>query len=130
MKRSEATKKAKNNYIIFEVISIALTVLPLLFFVGYAFYNGTVTEKIALSLTAIVGLLFAVLNLLLKWHIRSGLWILIFGLCYALKENMNMIMSVVGTMALTTGIDEFVIMPLAKRYKEKFHINKEIDKRL
>lgn len=130
MAKSQATKKAKNNMIIFQVVSILLTVVPIAFFVGYGFYNGTATEKVALSLTAIIGLIFAVLNLLLKWHIRSGLWIVIFGLCYALKSNMNMIMSVVATMAITTAVDEFVVMPLAKRYKEKYHINKEIDKRI
>ena len=130
MAKSQATKKAKNNMIIFEVISIALTVIPILFFIGYGFYYGTSTEKITLSISAIIGLIFAVLNLLLKWHIRSGLWIVIFGICYALKSNMDMIMSVVVTMAITTAVDEFVVMPLAKRYKEKYHINKEIDKRI
>lgn len=130
MTKSQATKKARNNMIIFEITSILLTVVPVAFFIGYGFYVGTPQEKIALSLTAIVGLVFAVLNLLLKWHVRCGLYIAIFGICYALRENANAILSLAGVMAVTTAVDEFVIYPLAKRYKEKFHINKEIDKRI
>lgn len=128
--KSETTKKAKNKMIVLGIISFLINVIPLCFFIGYAFYTGSPTEKIALSLTAIVGLFFAVLNILLKWHIRCGLWIIIFGLCYALKENADVILALTGTMAASVAVDEFVITPLAKRYKEKYHINKEIDKRI
>ena len=129
-KKSEATKKAKNRMLIFEIISIALTVIPVCFFVGAGFVMGTTTEKIALSLSSIVGLVFALLNVMLKWHVRCGLWIVIFGLTYAFKENANMIMGVAATMAITCAIDEFIVHPLAKKYKQKFTINKEIDKRM
>lgn len=129
-KRSAATKKAKNNMIMFEVASIVITVLPLIIFIGMGFYYGTPQEKVALSLSAIIGLVFAVINVLLKWHLRCGLYIAVFGLCYAFKENADVILAISATMAATTAVDEFILTPLAKRYKERFHINKEIDKRI
>lgn len=130
MKKSTATKNAKTKWIIFETLSVLVAVVPLLVFIVFAFCTGETQDKLVVSLTGIIGLAITALNVMLKWHLRCALWIVLFGVTYCFREQSDMVLALVGTMGGITALDEFVLSPLAKKFKNQFQINKEIDKRL
>lgn len=127
---SDTTKKYKRLSILFFVLSIIVTVAPLIAFTIVGFVNGEVHEKTALGISILVSLILVVLNFLMKMSLRSTIWILVLGIFYALRHYMDTLMIMVLVIAIGTIIDEFVLSPLHKIYKDKAKINKEIDKRL
>lgn len=90
------------------------------------FYNGSVHQKITLGIVLIIAVLLVVVNVVLKYHIRSVLWILILGIYFCLDNIMPLLLIV----AIGTILDEFVLSPLHKSFKNKAKINNEIDKRI
>lgn len=125
MELSERTKKAKTKYIIFKTISICLTVLPLAIYVIIAFTKGAPVQKFTMGIMVMLSLIFVILNILMKYNIRSTLWILLLGI-YLCLDNITPLLII---MAVSTILDEFLISKLATKFKNQFTINKEIDKR-
>lgn len=122
---SEITKKHKMKYKFFKFISLALILGPVFYAFFYAFINGDVKEKVALSFSGIVAIIFVVLNVLFKYRIRSTIWILLLGIHFVISNMTALLLA----LAITTILDEFVFSPLSKVYLEKYKINREIDKR-
>ena len=81
--------------------------------------------KEALGITIVVSAIFFFANLILKYHIRSTVWILLIGIYIALKDITTLLIII----SVCTVLDEFLVTPLYKHYKERYKINKEIDKR-
>ena len=79
----------------------------------------------SLGICLVTVLIFTIINVLIKHRIRCTIWILLLGI-HACVENITTLLII---MAITTAIDEFIFEPLAKKYKNKYIINKEIDKR-
>lgn len=125
MELSNTTKNIKTKMIICESVSLCLTFLPLLVYVIRAFVTAGVTQKLALSILALVALVLTIINVLFKYSIRSTIWILLLGI-YICLENIAPLLVIV---ALCTILDEFVVTPLCKKFRAEFKINKEIDKR-
>ena len=125
MELNERTKKAKTKYIIFSILSFCLTMLPLLVYVIIAFINGAPLQKFTMGVMVTIALTFVILNFIMKWNIRSTVWVLILGI-YLCLDNITPLLII---MAVSTILDEFVVSKLAKKYKNQFIINKEIDKR-
>ncbi len=125
MELNERTKKAKNRYIFFKVLSACLTFMPLLVYVIMAFINGEPMEKFTMGCMVTIALVFVMLNVIMKYNIRSTVWVLILGI-YLCLDNITPLLII---MAVSTIIDEFVVSKLANKYKNQFVINKEIDKR-
>ena len=125
MELNETTKKAKRNYILFKTLSVALTFLPLIVYVIIAFVKGAPLEKFTMGCMVTIALCFVILNVLMKYNIRSTVWVLILGI-YLCLDNITPLLII---MAISTILDEFVVSKLATKYKNKFIINKEIDKR-
>lgn len=126
---SEITKSVKTKKNILGVISFLLNVGPLLGVLIYCFASGEIKTKeggIALGLVFVFTLFISVVNVACKWHLRTPLWIMIFALIF-IVSNLMVILFIIGG---CTIIDELIISPLHKRYKEKYKINREIDKRL
>ena len=73
----------------------------------------------------VVAIILTVINLLMKLSLRCIPWVVLIGIYICLKE----ITICLVVMAVCTIIDELIIAPLAKKYREKLTINKEIDKR-
>lgn len=115
-------KKKLNNL---RVLSFILTIMPVIVYTVLGFINGTITEKVSLGLCAFLSILFMLINIMFKYHIRSTLWIMLIGI-YVCVNN---IIPLLITMATSTIIDEFVLVPLINKYKNKYTINKEIDLR-
>lgn len=125
MELNERTKKAKNKYIFFKTLSICLTFLPLVVYVIIAFVKGAPMEKFTMGCMVTLALIFVALNVIMKYNIRSTIWVLILGI-YLCLDNITPLLII---MAVSTILDEFVVSKLAVKYKNQFVINKEIDKR-
>ena len=125
MELNERTKKAKNKYIFFKTLSICLTFLPLVVYVIIAFVNGAPMEKFTMGCMVTLALIFVALNVIMKYNIRSTIWVLILGI-YLCLDNITPLLII---MAVATILDEFVVSKLAVKYKNQFVINKEIDRR-
>ena len=119
------TKKYKIKLNICRLLSFTITVLPVIIYVIKGFMDGSIGEKVSLGICVILALMFMLINVMLKYHIRSTLWVLLIGI-YVCIDN---IIPLLIIMATTTIIDEFVLVPLINKYKNKYIINKEIDLR-
>ena len=119
------TKKYKIKLNICRLLSFTLTVLPVIIYTIMGFMDGTIGEKVSLGICVILALIFVLINIMFKYHIRSTLWVLLIGI-YVCIDN---IIPLLIIMAATTIIDEFVLVPLISKYKNKYIINKEIDLR-
>ena len=122
---TKETKHYKRLTCIFSLLSILATLVPITIYIIIAFVNGTIGEKVSLGICLVTVLIFTIINVLIKHRIRCTIWILLLGI-HACVENIKTLLII---MAITTAIDEFIFEPLAKKYKNKYIINKEIDKR-
>ena len=114
------TEKYKKKARFYSFLSFFITIVPILIYVVIGFMEGTIGQKITLGMC-----LVAVVILVFKHMPRCGVWIILAGLAYAC----NNIVPLLLIMAITTALDELVLSPLAKKYKNLYTINKEIDKR-
>ena len=119
------TKKYKIKLNICRLLSFTLTVLPVIIYSIMGFIDGSIGEKVSLGICVILALMFMLINVMFKYHIRSTLWVLLIGI-YVCIDN---IIPLLIIMATTTIIDEFVLVPLINKYKNKYIINNEIDLR-
>lgn len=122
---SNITKTYRKKYWTCTILSWVLTFVPLLVFVIWGFIEGTPHRKLALGGLMVIAAILVVLNVLMKLSLRCIPWILLIGIYICLKEITVLLI----VMALTTVLDELVLEPLAKSFKNKLTINKEIDKR-
>lgn len=123
---SQTTKSLKTKTNILHIISWVLTFLPIMIWLGIALAKSNEITKTALAISILIAGLLTLVNLLLKYSIRSTVWILLIGIYIALR-NITPLLIII---AVCTIIDEFIVHPLYKHYKERYHINKEIDKRV
>ena len=119
------SKKYKKKARCYSFLSFLITIIPILIYVVIGFMEGTIGQKITLGMCLVAVIILVILNLLFKHIPRCGVWIILAGLAYAC----NSIVPLLLIMAITTAIDELVLSPLAKKYKNLYTINKEIDKR-
>ena len=119
------TKKYKIKLNICRLLSFTITVLPVIIYTIKGIMDGSIGEKVSLGICVILALIFVLINIMFKYHIRSTLWVLLIGI-YVCIDN---IIPLLIIMATTTIIDEFVLVPLINKYKNKYIINKEIDLR-
>ena len=123
---SDITKKSKSLYIAFSTVSFLLTFGPLIYFICLGYANSNLTqEKVALTVTIVFALVLTIINVLFKYSIRSTIWLILLGI-YVCIDN---IVPLLIMLAVGSILDEFLVTPLAKMFKSKYKINKEIDKR-
>ena len=126
MKSSNETKKYKKLYTILTIISVALVFGPLLGYIVYAYIVSGTVQKITLTSTIMAATVLTVISILFKKNIRSSIFILILGIYVAISKIQVLII----ILSITTMLDEFLITPARKSFKDKFTINREIDKRI
>ena len=120
------TKKYKNKAMLYLILDIIITVLPLLVYLIKAFIEGTaIVQKVTLSLVLMVEIILVFINILFKRRIRCAVWIALIGIYSCVGSIMPLIFFLAGS----TMLSEFVFEPLRKKYKNLYIINKEIDKR-
>lgn len=121
------TKKLKAKYIIASLTSFLLNICPLIIFTVIAFISGTaIVHKVTLSMTLLVVLIFTVITFVNKTVFRSKLWILLIGLWLCLDN----ILTPLIVFAVCQIADELIVTPIKKHYRDRYKINKEMDKRL
>lgn len=125
MKTSDVTQKYRVYYWVTLVLSWVVIFTPIIYYTILAFMNGTNVQKFALGLTFFAALALTAINILKKLNLRCITWLLVLGISFCLNEITTLIIF----MAVTTIIDEIVLTPLNRYYREKLSINKEIDKR-
>ena len=123
--KSDITKKYQRLAILFQALSIIVLVAPLAYYTILGFINGETTEKLTLGITFVIAAILFIVNVLFKYHIRSTIWILVLGIYFCMDDILPLLFMV----AIGTILDEFLLTPLHKSYKNKCTINREIDKR-
>ena len=125
---STMTNKYKKLSILTFLLSAMCSLCPILIYVIKAFVDKDVQEvnKYTLGIMCSVALIVTIINIVAKLHLRCIPWILLLGIYVCLKN----ITALLVIMAITTIIDELILTPLHKSFKNKYTINKEIDKRL
>lgn len=125
---STMTQKYKRLSILTFLLSAICSLCPILIYVLKAFIDKDVQEvnKYTLGIMCSVALVVTLINIVAKLHLRCIPWILLLGIYVCLRD----ITALLVIMAITTIIDELILMPLHKSFKNKYTINKEIDKRL
>ena len=127
MKQSKITKKNKIFYWIFNILSFVVMFVPIAVYIVKGYIEADLTtEKVGLTCTIMISIILVTINFIFKFHIRSTLWILLLGVYFCLDNILAMIILI----AVGTILDEFLLTPLKKSFKNKYTINKEIDKRL
>lgn len=119
------TKEYRREKWLLLILSILCNLLPIAIYTIKAFIVAGIGQKVTLGVCLTLALLFVLINIITKHRIRSTLWILLIGIYVCLDH----IQSLLIIMAITTIIDEFILEPAYKRVKNKYIINKEIDKR-
>lgn len=124
---SKVTKKYRNLARLFSVLSFILTLGPILYYIITGYIEADLTkEKVTLTCMVMCSIILVAINVLLKYNIRSTIWLLVLGI-YVCVDN---IMPLLLMVALGTIADEFIVTPLKKSFKNKYSINREIDKRI
>lgn len=120
------TDKYKKLYLTSRILSILMVVMPIIIYTIVGFINGSITSKLVLGMCLTIAIIFVIINVIAKHRIRSTIWIMMIGL-YSACENIIPLLIIIAT---STVIDEFILEPICKKYKQKYEINKEIDERL
>lgn len=112
----------------FSVLSVCLSIGPLVVYSAIAFNSAgaTTVDKITLMSLLSVGTILSLVCLINKYTPRCRLWLILIGLYVCLDQFIGCVL----VMAITQSLDELIICPLSKYYKNTYRINKEIDKRL
>ena len=121
----DKTIRLRRSKIILGIISLLLCYAPLLvaLITGFS-YSDNERGKVTLSICCVFALLLTIINIISKYSVRSTMWVLLLG-AYAVLED---VMPYLIAIAICTIIDEFIITPLYKSVKNRYIINREIDK--
>jgi len=119
------TKKYGVTATICEILSWAVIVVPMLVFIVMGFIMGPIVSKVVLGLTTIASIIILLIAALQKSKLRSPFWLLTLGLSFCLSEIYPLLI----IMGVGTILDEMILTPLGKHYRNLYTINREIDKR-
>ena len=126
MALSEKTKNYRFKYHLFKALSFILTFTPVVALAIYGIYSGTIVDqKVGLTMMLLVYLILTIIAVVNKIAFKSKVWVIIIGL-YICLQSLIVPILIIGA---TQIIDELFITPIANHYKDKYKINKEIDKR-
>lgn len=120
------TKTYKFRKNICLLLSILCKFGPLIVFTIMGFLQAEGKEKLALGMTAISTIIIAAIAAMRHIHLKSTIYVLMIGLWISLDRLLPFII----TIAICTILDELIFSPLYKRFKEDYHTNKQIDKRI
>ena len=119
------TNKYKKLYETFKILSWAVTILPLVVYFVIAFSKAEIVHKLAIGSMLTIVLILTVINIIGKLQLRSPLFLLLIGIYVGLGQILTpLVITSCGVV-----LDEFILTPLYKKYKQLYIINKEIDKR-
>ena len=125
-KKTKYTKRVIIAAVLLTILSFTLCFGPCIYYVGAGLLSGAVVaKKVALTMTIFFSFVMSMICVLRKTAFRSSLWIVCIGLWLCLDSIIPML--IITAICQTT--DELIIAPLARHFRNKAHISKEIDKR-
>lgn len=120
------TKKTKLWAVLTTIFSILLNIAPIAVYVIIALVNcNLVYQKVALTMTVFVVLIMSIICLVNKATMKSRLWVVLIGLYICL----DYILTPLIIIAVCQVLDELIVAPVARHYRQRYKINKEIDLR-
>ena len=125
MENNERLKTLKIKLFFARLFSFLFTICPLIVYVIIGFANGDIQkgEKIFLGFTVILVIMLTLLNILMKYHLRSPLFILLLGIYFALEKILPLLI----ILSIGIIIDEFILTPVIKNLKQKVIVRKELE---
>lgn len=121
------TIRYKRLYVIFLIFSTLLTLAPVTVYTIKALIESNlIHEKVSLVLTVFISLILTCVTIVNKQAMRSRLWIMLIGLYICLDYIMGPLIII----AVCQVVDELIVCPAKKGFKEKYCINKQIDRRV
>jgi hypothetical protein len=128
MTGSKYTKKCRIKYWLASVLNALLMLVPLATYVGIAMTDGGVTtaQKIGVTGTVLIAILFTGLNVILQKHLRCPIWIVLLGLFIAMQKA---ILPLIIILAVVSVLDDLLFTPLTQYYKTKLIAAKAMDER-
>lgn len=123
---TNTTKKNKKNAITCKVISIILTVLPIIVALFLGFASATTVGRVSLTLIGAVSIILALIGFATKRKLGDVIMgIVILALYYTCSKAIPIVFLYV----VCRSIDTLIVEPLYLAFKNKYVINKEMDKR-
>lgn len=120
------TKKYRLAATILLLVSILLNILPLGYYTVDALINAEfIMDQVKLCMTVFVVLIMSIVSWVNKTTSRSKIWVIIIGL-YLCLDSFLVPLLLIG---ITQIADEWIISPLHKSFRNKYVINKQIDRR-
>lgn len=125
---SAYTQKTRVLYWFLWVLRIVLLLAPAIIYVILAMYNGEVmvAKKVLLCGLTAVALIITLLNIFMKNHYRSPIWLILIGLYVCIQ---HFLIPLIIIIAVVSVLDDFVLAPLCKYYKTMLISSKTYDKR-
>ena len=137
-KMSNTSKQYKKKKNLFNILHLLCLFGPLFYYLPYAIHTVTKSNNVinttTLGLCACTCIILFIINLLSEAKHRAGLhksifWVMLTGVVICL-EQMGQVKSFIYVMCITSVLDEIIFSKLKDYYKEKYMINREIDKAL
>lgn len=128
---TKITRQYKNKKNFTGFLSVLCTFGPVIFFGIQALLNGIeIGESATVDITFLIlmtgmAAILTLVGIFRKYVYRSIPYFMILGIFFLLETIVPLII----TMAVCTILDELIFTPLHSYYREKYSINKEIDKR-
>lgn len=124
---TDITKKDRKHYWICKLISLLLNFGPVIYFVITAFIQGDAKQKLTIGGVAMLTIILTIIMQLFKYKLnRTIFWLLCASIYIALGQF--------GTALIIIGVcnvlDEIIVEPLSKHFKNSYKTNKLIDKRM
>lgn len=128
MNKSNQTKFYKRYYVVICLLETWLLYSPFIYFLAKSIIENSIQAEQALILgfTGTLAIAFALINIMNKSLPMSKFYIILLGLSIVL----NILRAFLITICIACLLDEIVIRPLKKSIRNKYIINKELDKRL
>ena len=120
-----STKKYKRMRNICGFFSTLCTIGPIIYFIVIAMMAATPVQKVSIGFIASLSIVMSIVNLCLKVHPRSVFWLILLGAYWILGNIFELLV----VLFITCFLDEILFTPMYKYARNKYSINKEIDKR-
>lgn len=123
---TSTTKKYRRLAALLLIVSILLNVAPIAAYTIIGFVEADlIVEKVALTTTIFIVVIMTLIAIVNKTTLRSRIWVIMLGLYICL----DMFITPLIIIAVCQILDEWFAHPIYKSCRNRYIINKEIDKR-
>ena len=125
---SQKTKIVRKKLWFYRILDALILFSPVLIYVGIALKDGNVTTvgKISVVGCVVIALILAMFNVIAQKRLRCPIWIVLLGLFIAIK---NYLLPLIIILAVTSIIDDLILVPIITYYRSALIANKQIDER-